>query len=276
MMIRPRRLLCALTLLAAAAPAGAQTAAPRDNPYDVIGKVLQPFWSILLVDSKTANHAAQMTIRMSGVSGRLPKQFEGATLKAAVQFPDKLKLEAPVMGEQFTVCRNGDEVWATPGEKVRFLLDQFKIKPDPLKKKSTPLTLPVTAQQAVFLPALFSIKGADVAEVDSLGGEDCRIITGGLMPELGKVTKSEDFQARLWVAAGYVPRRVDIIRRDFTATVDISDLRFSPTLPEATWQVPAGATDVYRTTPEYLEQVLFVVVNSLQMKSGDTPWQHVR
>lgn len=245
---------------------------PRDNPYDVIGKVFSPFWSVLLADTKAPNKACSMTIVMTEVTGRLPKQMAGATLRAAVQFPDKVMLQAPVMGEDVTVCRNGDAVWATPGAKVEFLLNQFKVKPAPTKKKNTPIFLPITAQQAIFLPALFAVAKADVAEVEPVDGVDCRVITAGLMPELAKAARAEGFRARMWVAPGYVPRKFEIKQPDFTAVVEIRDLKFSPSLPATTWQPPEGVTDIYRTNADMLDAVLFVVMNSLKMNEGDTPW----
>jgi len=260
-------------LLAGLAPLHAQqTSAPRDNPYTVIGKIFQPLWGALLGDPKSPNRASTLTIEMTDVTGRLPAQMKGAILKAAVQFPDKVKLEAPVMGEQITVCRNGDDVWATPGKKVEFLISQFKVKPKKNLKLTTPIFLPVTAQQAIFLPALFAIHKPDVAEVESLNGEDCRVLTAGLMPELAQATKSEDFKGKIWVSAGYLPRRMEITRRDFTTSVDIRDLSNVPALPASTWQPPAGTTDIYHTTPEFLEGLLFVVMNSLKTKDGDSPW----
>lgn len=266
-----KRFAC-LLILAASLPLQGQDTPPRDNPYDVIGKIFQPLWGVLLADTKSSNRAATLTIEMTEVSGRLPAEMKGATLRAAVQFPDKVRLEAPVLGEQFVICRNGNEVWATPGQKVEFLVSQFQVKPKKNLKLNTPIFLPVTAQQAIFLPALFSIARADVAEIEPLNGEDCRVLTAGLMPELAKATKAEDFVGRVWVAPGYIPRRIQVQRRDFSATVDIRDLTFSPTLPASTWQPPEGATDVYRTTPEMLEGLLFVVMNSLQAKEGDAPW----
>jgi len=122
----------------------------------------------------------------------------------------------------------------------------------------------VTAQQAVFLPALFTLD--EGKQFDTLDGEPVRVISGGLMPELAKSTKSEDFRAEMWVAAGYVPRQMRITRRDFTATVQIKDLQFVPKLPGKTWQPPEGVTDIYRTTPEVLQQLLFVVMNSVNVK----------
>ncbi|MFZ4778846.1 MAG: hypothetical protein ACOYM3_26060, partial [Terrimicrobiaceae bacterium] len=162
------------------------------------------------------------------------------------------------------------------GSKVEFLIAQFKVKPKKNLNLSTPILLPVSAQQAVFLPALFSMKRPDVAEVESLNGEDCRVLTAGLMPELAKATKAEDFQGRVWVAPGYFPRRVEVTRKDFTAVVDIRDLTFAPSLPAATWQPPAGVTDIYRTTPEMLEGLLYIVMNSLKASEADAPWLHAK
>lgn len=250
----------------------AQQGPPRDNPYDVIGKVFSPFWSVLLADTKSPNKACTMTLEMVEVSGRLPKQMAGASLQAAVQFPDKVKLQAPVLGEEITVCRNGDKVWAYPGAKVEFLLKRFKGKPPPTKKKNTPIYLPITPQQAIFLPALFTVTHPDVAEIQSLNGEDCRVISAGLMPELARAAKAEGFRAKMWVAPGYAPRRVEIAQPDFTAVTEIKDLRFSPSLPASTWQPPADVTDIYWTDSEKLDAVLFVVMNSLKMTETDQPW----
>ncbi len=264
---------CAVALTLS--PALAQQTPPRDNPYDVIGKVFAPFWTVLLTDSQSSGkaRACTMTIVMTEVTGRLPKQMEGATLKAAVEFPDKVRLTAPVLGEDVTVCRNGNDVWAVPGQKVQYLLSQFKVKPGKTPKKNTPLFLPFTAQQAIFLPALFTIIKPDVAEIDSFNGEDCRLITAGLMPEIARAAKAEGFRAQLWVAPGYIPRKVAITQPDFTCVVEIRDLKFGAALQPATWEVPAGMTDVYRTDADMLDSVLFVVMNSLKMKEGDQPWQ---
>lgn len=272
-----QRLFFSLVLSAACAfTAQAQQTPPRDNPYDVIGKVLRPFWSVLLSDTQSPNKACTMTIQMTEVSGRLPAQMKGATLQAEVQFPDKVRLEAPVLGEQMIVCRNGKKMWAVPGQKVEFLLNQFKIKPPPTRKNNTPLYLPISPQLAVFLPAIFSVSRADIAEVDNLNGEEVRVITAGLMPDLAKATRSEGFLAQIYVAPGYVPRRFVITQPDFTATVDVTNLKFLPSLPDSTWQPPEGATDIYRAHADMLDAALFVVMNSIKMKEGDQPWLHAK
>ena len=203
----------------------AQQGPPRDNPYDIIGKVFSPFWSVLLAATKSPNKACTMRIEMVEVSGRLPKQMTGATLQAAVQFPDKVKLQAPVLGEEITVCRDGDKVWAYPGAKVEFLLKRFKGKPPPTKKKNTPLYLPITPQQAIFLPALFTVARADVAEIQNLNGEDCRVITAGLMPELARPRRRKGSVPKCGSRPDTFRRRIEITQPDFVAVTDIKDLR---------------------------------------------------
>ena len=258
--------------LALASPLRAQQPAPRENPYDVIAKIFQPLWGVLLSESNDNNRAATIEFEITEVSGRLPQEMKGATLQAAVQFPDKVKLVAPVLGETFTVCRNGDEVWATPGAKVEYLISQFKVVPRKGTKLKTPIFLPITPQQAIFLPALFSVSRPDVAEVEELRGENCRVLTAGLMPELAKATKAEDFQTRVWVAPGHKVRRIEVKRRDFSAVVDVREMTFSPTLPASTWEPPATTTDVFRTSPDMLEGLIYIVMNSLKSGAQSTPW----
>ncbi len=262
-----KRVFAVLVFAAAIRSATAQEA-PSENRYDIVFKVFKPFFSVLLAGGQDANRAASFHMRMKDVTGRLPKDFNGATLDAAVQFPNKVKLTAPVLGEQVTVCRDGDDVWAMPGAKMEYLLKQFAGKlPAPTKKTDTPIFLPITAQQAIFLPAMFTLE--EGKQFEDLNGEPTRVISGGLMPELAEATKAADFRATMWIAAGYLPRQIKITRSTFTATVVIEDLLFAPKLPGKTWKPPEGVTDIYHTTPEVLEQLLFVVMNSVNLKSPD-------
>lgn len=261
-------LLTAFLLLAPRT--AAQQTAPRENPYEVIGKIFQPLLGVLLTESNGGNRAASIRLEVVDVGGRLPQEMKGATLQAEVQFPDKVKVSAPVLGEIFTVCRNGDEVWAVPGTKAEYLLSQFQLAPRKSPKLRTPFSLPITPQQAIFLPALFSVSRPDVAEVEELDGVSCRVITAGLMPELAKATGAADFKARAWVGPGHKIRRLDLKRRDYSIIVDVQELLFSPTLPASTWEPPAGA-DIHRTTQEMLEGLLEIVMNPLKADSEGNP-----
>lgn len=248
--------------------------APTGNPYDVLGRLFRPFTNVLLSGGQDPERAMQLRLRIAAVEGRLPSEFVGAEIKAWVENPDKLRMEAPVFGEVFTVVREGNSVWATPGDKIEFLLGQFKAKPPPSPKNGTPLSVPITAQQAIFLVALFDVQNRQEAEIEQHGEETLRVITAGLQPDMAKAAGAEDFRASLWIDGRYRPRRMQIFRRDFSTVVDFLQVRFLPTLPPSTWEPPADATNVYRTTAEQLEAVLYVVVNSLHTESNAEPWKN--
>lgn len=249
---------------------------PTGNPYDVLGRMFRPFTNVLLSGGKDPQKAMGLQFQIAEVTGRLPKNFSGATLKAYVQNPDKLRLDAPVFGETFTIVRKGNEVWATPGDKIEFLMNQFKLKPEPTSKPNTPLFVPISAQQAIFLVALFDLANRDTAEIEEIRGVPCRILSGGLMPDLGRAAKADDFRATVWVDGNYKPRQLSVERKDFTAKVDVLRAEFGATLPDSLWEPPADTTNIYRTKADYLEAVLYVVVNSLHTDSEDEPWKSER
>ena len=244
--------------------------APSENRYDVLSKMITPMAGVLLGGNQTTDRALTLKATVGQVAGRLPQGIQGASFTVKIQYPGRVLLQAPVLGETVTVCRNGDQVWATPGSKIQFLLGQFQHKPRPHSNGSAPLELPFTSQQAVLLPALFQLENnADVAEV---GGVSCRVVSGGLMPEIGKAAKAEDFSAKLWIASDYTPKRIDIRRSDFAMSFIIDQLTYGYGFSSSTWQPPKGITDIYHCNAARLEEVLYVVMNSLQMSAADKPW----
>jgi len=244
--------------------------APMENRYDVLSKMITPMAGVLLGGTQTGDRALTLKATVDQVAGRLPQVIKGATFTAKIQYPGRIRVEAPVMGETLTVCRDGDQVWAVPGAKIQFLLGQFKQKPHLQPKNAAPLQLPFSAQQAVLLPALFQLQHSQ--EVADIGGSSCRIISGGLIPEVAKAANAEDFSAKLWICSEYVPKRIDIRRSDFAMSFLIGELTYCPEFPASTWQPPVGAKDIYRCDAAQLQQLLYVLMNSLQMGSQDKPW----
>ena len=255
---------------ASSTPSTSFGAPPSENRYDVLSKMITPLAGVLLGGKQTSNRALTLKATVGQVAGRLPQIIQGATITAQIEYPGRIRMEAPLLGETVTVCRNGNQVWAIPGSKIQFLLDQFQHKPRPNPKGNSPLQLPFTAQQAVLLPALFQLeRGNEIAEIN---GVPCRVIAGGLMPDIAKAAKAEDFTSKLWICSDYTPRRIDVHRSDFAMSFLIENFTYSPTFPASTWEPPAGATDVFRCDEARLEELLYVVMNSLQMSSQDKPW----
>lgn len=244
--------------------------APSGNRYDVLSKMITPMAGVLLGGTQTTDRALTLRATVGQVAGRLPQTIKGASFKAMIQYPGRIRIEAPVLGETLTICRNGNQVWASPGSKIQFLLSQFQHKPIPKPKNSTPLQLPFTAQQAVLLPALFQLE--QTSEVADIGGIPCRVVAGGLMPEIAKASNAEDFTAKLWICSDYTPKRIDIRRNDFAMSFLIEELTYAPSFPATTWQPPQHVQDIYRCDASDLDQLLYVLMNSLQMTAGDKPW----
>lgn len=244
--------------------------APSGNRYDILSQMITPLAGVLLGGKQSSDRALTLRATVGQVAGRLPGSIRGASFTIRVQYPGRIRVDAPVLGSTFTVCRDGNAVWAIPGEKIRYLLGQFHSKPLSHPKNGAPLALPITPEQAVLLPALFQLDDSEgVAEIS---GTSCRVISGGLMPELAKASGAEDFSAKLWISPEYTPKRVDIRRSDFAMSFLVEELSYAPALPVSTWTPPAGTKDVYRCGAAELEQLLYVVMNSLQMSSGDQPW----
>jgi hypothetical protein len=61
-------------------------------------------------------------------------------------------------------------------------------------------------------------------------------------------------------------------RRDFSTVVEVREMTFSPALPTSTWEPPADTADIFRTSPDMLEGLLYIVMNSLKSGAQDTPW----
>jgi hypothetical protein len=54
--------------------------------------------------------------------------------------------------------------------------------------------------------------------------------------------------------------------------VEVREMTFSPALPASTWEPPSETVDIFRTSPDMLEGLLYIVMNSLKSGSTDTPW----
>jgi len=245
--------MLALACLASATPLMAQ-----ENPYDLLGKALMPIANVFArnPDGTPGAHALLLDAHLLAAS-KLPPELQNQSVHVALMTPAQLLVQAPIAGQTLTVCRDGRELWATPGSKIQYLIDQASTAPSPgpsekKKKKSKdaaakvlgPLVLPVPQKDLVFLPILFQVADAGA---DTVAGAPCRMLDVQLMPQLAKSLHAQDWTARLWIAADYTIVRIALTGPDWTGTVAIDNLTFPPSLPDPTFQPPAS--DVLVLTP---------------------------
>lgn len=240
--------------------AAAQVAHARENPYDVLGKTLAPFINLLAENSATEDRALSLNVRVLAASN-LPPQFAGSAASAQFQYPDKLLLRAPILGEPVTLCRNGQDLWAIPGAKIEALIEQAAL-PKPKKKfKLADFGLPIPEQQLVFLPILFQVTEAGD---EAVNGVNCRVLDVRLMPELAQSLHVEAWSARLWVRADYQPAKIDFTQPDWHGVFVFDKVTFAHALPPETWRPAPEQTDVLKLTPVRFKQLLDAAVGAAQ------------
>jgi hypothetical protein len=253
------KFLC-LSLLAAllAAPIASRA---EENRYDLVSRLLLPFVNVFAKTTSNPNRAFQLTARLEQMTD-VPAELVGSQAELAVEYPDKLRLRAPLLGEEVTICRRGDDLWAYPGAKIEALLriaGAAKRLPKPDKKfRLEPFSLPIPEKQLVFIPALLQIK--DVGS-EPLGGESCRVLDLFLMPELAKSLKAPGWAMRVWARPNATPARISIAKPGWNLVVRVERIEFVPTLPASTWEpTTEQASDVLQLDPARYQQLLETLV----------------
>jgi hypothetical protein len=244
-----------LTLLAALFCASSAHS-EEENRYNVLGRLIRPFVSVFTKDTKSPNRAFSLTAKLEMMTD-LPAAFVGSTADLALQYPDKLKIHAPFLGDEITICRNGQDVWAYPGAKVDALLNEHfagkklaKGSKDPLG----PFESPIPEKELVLAPVLFEVK--DVG-TETLDDARCRVLDLYLMPELAHSLKAQGWAARVWVRDDGAPARISFAKPGWQIAVRLQRVEFSPKLPPETWEPTAEqAGDVLKLDPARFRQLL--------------------
>ena len=228
----------------------------RENPYDVVGKVLGPFTQVIAGSTKTKNRAISMEIHIEQ-SDDDPK-LVGTHVRIALEMPERLRVTAPMNGETVTVVRDGQKIWAYPGSRLKALIADPQVAkslPEPDKKfKLAPFELPIPEKQLAFLPVLFQVAEAPDESVD---GVPCRVLDLRLQKDLAKSLQFQGAKARIWVGPEYRLMRLAGQSEQGDATLRFDELTFRPAMPPETWQPTAEeSADVLTLSPSLYDQLV--------------------
>lgn len=248
--------LVLLSILLANAPARS-----AENKYDVLAKALTPFVNVFAKQTKNPNRALRMTMRLESMTD-MPEALAGARAELALEYPDKVRLRGPVLGEDLTIVRRGQALWVAPGAAadaaLKAAVSTKKLPPEDHTFRLEPFTLPVPEKQLVFLPTLFRVQDAGT---EALDGELCRVLDLQLVPEAARSLKEPGWSARLWVRSDGKPARLTVQRPAWHVAVRFERVEFSRTLPEATWEPNSEeAGDVMKVSPARYQQLLKALV----------------
>jgi hypothetical protein len=232
-----------------------------ENKYDVLAKALAPFINVLAEKTKNPNRAMSLAARVERLTG-LPSELAGARAELDLQYPDRLRIRGPVLGEQVTACRNGQQLWAVPGARLQAVLDlavaEKKLPKPDQKTRLEPFRLPLPQKQLVFLPALFDVSDAGF---ESLDGVECRVLDLKLMPDLDRKLEQRGWHGRLWVRPDGKPARLIVAHPGWELAVRFDKVAFSPRLPDPTWEPPSeAASDVLTLDAPRFQQLLRAIV----------------
>jgi hypothetical protein len=221
--------------------------------YDVFAKALAPIASSVFGGAAGQPGAMVVECTVGEATGRLAAA-NGMKMRLAVQAPDHLRVDLAYNGTVLTACRAGKELWATPAAPMRSLaqaagIDVGKSAPDSTSPPLIPLAL--DPQMLVFLPVVFDVKDLGMEDIN---GTAHRGMQFGLMPELKKSIKAEDFDARAWINTEFQPRRVTVEGADYSLQVEVDKISFAPQFPPTVWQ-PAENQDVLRLPASALNEL---------------------
>ncbi len=246
------RILLATALVAV--PLGARAA---DQKYDVLARMLTPFGQLFNQKSKNPQRALVVQGRVEKMPG-LPPGLVGTRAVLELEMPDKLRLRVPLFGEEFTICRVGQEIWVAPGSKLAGLLETARNAgrlpaPDP-KYRLKPFHLLIPEKQIPMLPLLFRVGDVGEQEVD---GALCRVLDLQFQPELAKPLGLSPWTARVWVRPDSRPARLALSQPGSEFVVRVDELKCMASLPAETWDpAAAGLTDVLKIEPAAYRQLL--------------------
>ncbi len=233
--------------------AGIGNAGARENRYDLLSRVLAPL--VGLFGEHGGNRA--VTIQAQ-IETSAPDQV-AIPVDISIQYPDKLRLHATVHGEEVTVWRNGQELWAAPKQRIEAAVERQDKNPkspaaDPAYRLP-PFRLPIPDKEIVFLPALFEVTDAGDQTVD---GTVCVALDLRLNSTLARSLKQADWSARLAVRPDGKPALLAVKSQDgpqFTAR--ITSIEYKRSLPQETWlPAPAEAASALKISPGRYEALL--------------------
>ena len=233
----------------------------EENRYDLLGRTLMPFVNVFARSTTNPNRALSFTARLEQMTD-LPPELAGSHAEVAMEYPDKLRLRAPIMGEDVTICRKGQDLWAYPGSKVEALLNAAaaakKLPKADSKFRLQPFALPIPEKDFVFLPVLFQVKDVGSEPVD---GQPCRVLDLFLMPELMRSLKAQGWGARAWLNSDAKPVRISVAKPGWIIVLRFEHLEFAPKLPDSTWEPTSEqSADILKLDPVRYQQLLGTMV----------------
>lgn len=233
-----------------------------ENPYDVFARVIAPIAAMLSSESSTQGLRADLALLSAS---EVDARFQGVTLSAALQMPDKLRITAQTRDDKASLIRNGQDFLAAPAGPAQEILNE--VAPGLLAYKGNiqaevpGFKLPIPRQQLAFLPALFAIEDLGVQEVD---GARCRLLDVRLTPELVQ-GEAGQWSARLWIDPAYRPVLIELHgQKGAQVRIAVKSLEMTDDLPKELWSAAEGE-EALTLSPAQILQLIDALRGQMRM-----------
>lgn len=196
----------------------------------------------------------------------------GQTADFAWQAPDKARLTTTFEKREFTIGRNGQEVWIqAPQKKFGVLgsteVPKYSTRPESLDtSKLSPVKLPVPREQLAILPLLLK---AESAPGESIDGTRCHVLRISPQAQAADAFKLGDARIGLWLReSDLIPAKISYADgRGFEIEVELQQAKLGAPWPDGKWKLtPSEGEKVETVSRAHLIRFLPVALSLLSDK----------
>lgn len=262
--------LCSLVLLLARPYSFAQPA--TTNGTQLFSAAITRLTRLMNPPTNEPPRTVTAGLRILKAEG-LPQDLRGQRLELAFQPPDRLQLSASYQGQQFVICRDGEQLWIHELGK-RFAVVGSPDKPlfttTPERKDASPLgplKLPFPPEQLQLLP-LFAEVG--VFPPEEIGGTRCNVLKAAPKPEAVSSFNLRRFTIQVWVrSSDSMPLRVEYQEPSGTdIEIEVENPQMGEPWPADKWRLDPEKTDHVETVARaHLTHFLSVALGMLDNRT---------
>jgi len=245
---------------------------PQTNsPMRLFGAAIMRLTRIIEPHTNEPPRTFTVTLQVLKAEG-LPKELIGQKVDVAFQAPDHLRLSAHYEGEQFTVARDGQELWIhEPGKNFGVVSSTNKplFSTAPEKKDTAPLDplkLPIPPEQLQLLPLFADI---ETFPDEKIGETECLVFKATPKPEAISNFNLRRFSLKLWVRQDdSFPLRVEYAeRKGMDVQIELINPQFSDAWPGEKWKLqPAKDDKIESVARSHLTHFFSVALGRLNEK----------
>ncbi len=216
------------------APAGAEASARA-----VLRKAIEPVVSLFAHTADGPNHAWTLRLRLAE-SNIHPPELQGSTfvVRMLTAPGDKVLFQYPALGTTLTICRQGQNTWASPAARLGPILQKVEATPPTAADRKPLASLRMPVPEALFWVGFYLTGLKDLGN-RSVDGVTCRVMDVDPPDDSGKVSAANYTRVFIRPDTGQFVRFERKHGPDHSTYI-VDQSRISATLPDSDFQPTAA------------------------------------